>query len=201
MSLVRVVRGDEVRPHLDDLARLRIAVFREWPYLYAGSAAYEQAYLEAYARSPDSVFVLVEDEGRIVGAASGLPLADDAAAFRAPFEAAGIDVGRVFYFGESVLLPAYRGRGFGHAFFDAREAHAAALGRFEWTAFCAVERDPDDPRRPPGYRGNDALWAKRGYERREDLRCSLGWPEVESGPDLPHTLVFRLRPLPLSRTG
>lgn len=195
----RVVRGTEVGLFLPDLARLRIGVFREWPYLYAGNEVYERAYLEVYARSPDSVFVLAMDGGRIVGASSGLPLADDAEAFRAPFEAAGFDIVRVFYFGESVLLPEYRGRGLGHAFFDAREAHAAALGRFDWTAFCAVDRDASDPRRPPDDRGNEALWGKRGYVRRDDLRCTLGWPEAEGGPDVAHTLTFRLRPI--SRTG
>lgn len=193
---VRVVRGPEVGPFLPDLARLRIVVFREWPYLYAGYEAYERAYLEVYARSPDSVFVLAMDGGRIVGASSGLPLADDAEPFRAPFEAAGLDVGRVFYFGESVLLPEYRGRGLGHAFFDAREAHAQALRRFDWTAFCAVDRDDGDPRRPAHDRGNEALWAKRGYARRDDLRCTLGWPEVAGGPDVEHTLTFRLRAVP-----
>jgi GNAT superfamily N-acetyltransferase len=105
----------------------------------------------------------------------------------------------VFYFGESVLLPEYRGRGLGHAFFDAREAHAAALGRFDWTAFCAVDRDASDARRPPDYRGNEALWGKRAYVRRDDLRCTLGWPEAEGGPDVAHTLTFRLRPI--SRKG
>ena len=195
----RVVRGAEVGLFLPDLARLRIGVFREWPYLYAGNEAYERAYLEVYARSPDSVFVLAMDGGRIVGASSGLPLADDAEAFRAPFEAAGFDIARVFYFGESVLLPEYRGRGLGHAFFDAREAHAAALGRFDWTAFCAVDRDASDPRRPPDDRGNEALWGKRGYVRRDDLRCTLGWPEAEGGPDVAHTLTFRLSPI--NRTG
>jgi GNAT superfamily N-acetyltransferase len=194
-----VVRGAEVEPFLPDLARLRICVFREWPYLYAGNEAYERAYLEVYARSPDSVFVLAMHEGRIVGASSGLPLADDAEAFRAPFDAAGFEIARVFYFGESVVLPEFRGRGLGHAFFDAREAHAASLGRFDWTAFCAVDRDASDPRRPPDYRGNEALWGKRGYVRRVDLRCALGWPEAEGGPDVAHTLTFRLRPI--SRTG
>ena len=35
---------------------------------------------------------------------------------------------------ESVLLPAWRGRGMGHRFFDLREEHARSLGR-RWAAF------------------------------------------------------------------
>src|SRR3712207_8363574 len=57
----------------------------------------------------------------------------------------------VYYFGESVLLPAYRRRGIGHAFFDAREQAALEYG-FRIAAFCAVERPADDPRMPPDYR-------------------------------------------------
>ena len=187
--------GAAIAPWLPGLADLRISVFREWPYLYAGHATYEEAYLRVYLESPDSVVAVAWDGDRLVGATSGMPLADEAEAFRAPVAAAGLEVDRVFYLAESVVLPAYRGRGLGAAFFDAREAHARRLGRFEWTAFCAVERDPSDPRRPPGHRGNEGLWARRGYQRRDDLRCRLGWPEAEGGPDVDHALVFRLRPL------
>ena len=44
------------------------------------------------------------------------------------FVARGIEVARLFYFGESVLLPEYRGQGVGHAFFDHREAQARGVG-------------------------------------------------------------------------
>jgi GNAT superfamily N-acetyltransferase len=100
----------------------------------------------------------------------------------------------VFYCGESVLLPAFRGRGIGHAFFDAREAHARTLGGFEWTAFAAVDRDDADPRRPPGHRGNEAFWGKRGYVRQPGMTMHLHWNEVGIG-EVPHPLTFWLRPL------
>jgi len=187
-------RGAEVVPHLDAVARLRIAVFREWPYLYEGGLEYEREYLSAYANSPDSVFVLAFDDDAVVGASTGLPLADDSAEFQAPFLESGPRVDQVFYCGESVLLPEYRGRGIGHAFFDHREAHARELGGFRWTAFCAVDRDPGDPRRPPEHRGNEVFWSKRGYERQPGMTMRLRWNERGRG-DCEHALTFWLRPL------
>lgn len=192
MPEIRQVRGPDIEPWLDAVARLRIAVFRAWPYLYEGDAAYERDYLAAYARSPDSVFVLALDGAQPIGASTGLPLADDQPAFSAPFRAAGLPAEQVFYFGESVLLPQYRGRGVGHAFFDRREAHARALGRFRWTAFCAVDREDDDPRRPADHRGNDAFWHGRGYTRQPGMTLRLDWNEAGRG-EVAHPLTFWLR--------
>ena len=191
---VRVLSGDALIPHLDDVARLRMRVFRDWPYLYAGDPAYERAYMAAYARSPRSVFVLAFDGERVVGASTGLPLADEDPGFHTPFVDQDLAVARVFYLGESVLLPDYRGRGIGHAFFDAREAHARALGGFDVTAFAAVDRADDDPRRPAAHRDNTAFWRKRGYVRQPGMSMLLRWDEVEVG-DVLHPMTFWTRPL------
>jgi GNAT superfamily N-acetyltransferase len=192
---VRTFTGAEVAPHLDAVAALRIAVFRDWPYLYAGDRDYERNYLATYAESSESLFVLAFDGGAVVGASTGLPLADEVAAFQQPFLDKGIALSDVFYFGESVLLKDYRGHGLGHRFFDEREGYARKLGRFATTAFCAVERDANDPRRPDGFRGNDAFWTKRGYVRQDDMFCQLEWQEI--GRDMPscHRLRFWLRAL------
>lgn len=195
---IGLFRGPEITPWLDDVARLRVAVFRDWPYLYEGDLAYESDYLAAYAASSESLFVLAMENGQVVGASTGLPLADDTEAFRQPFLDSDFDPEDVFYFGESVLLPAYRGRGIGHAFFDHREAHARALGRFAWTAFCAVDRDDNDPRRPADHRGNEMFWGKRGYERRTGMTMRLRWDEIGQG-ETDHTLTFWLRPLETAR--
>lgn len=187
--------GGDVAPYLRDLARLRTEVFRDYPYLYEGSPDYESEYLKAYARSPRSVFVLALDGEAVVGASTGIPLLDDQDAFQAPFREQGYKLEEVFYFGESVLLKAYRGQGLGHRFFDEREAHARRLGGFRLTAFCAVERASDDPRRPADYRPNDVFWNKRGYRRQDDLFCRLEWKELGDTAPSPHLLRFWLRPL------
>ena len=99
------------------------------------------------------------------------------------------------YYRLSVLLPAYRGRGLGHRFFDEREAHARSLGRFTATGFCAVDRNPDDPRRPEGHRGNEAFWTGRGYVRQPGLTVRLAWQELGEDAPSEKPLTFWLRPL------
>ena len=189
------LRGAEIAARLDEVARLRIAVFREFPYLYDGDADYEARYLQAYIDAPDSLCVLALDGGRVVGASTALPLADEDDAFQRPFHERGIPVGEVFYCAESVVLPGYRGRGLGHRFFDAREAHARTLGRFRWTAFAAVDRAPDDPRRPAGARGNEAFWTRRGYVRQPGMTMRLAWKEHGETGESDKSLTFWLRPL------
>lgn len=194
---LQTLSGAALLPHLDAVAALRIAVFRDWPYLYDGDAGYEREYLAAYAQSPNSVVVLARAGDAVVGASTGIPLAEDSAEFQAPFHERGIDVAKVFYCGESVLLPDYRGRGLGHAFFDAREAHARALGGFSHAAFAAVDRDEGDPRRPAGHRGNEAFWARRGYVRQPGMTMRLHWNEVGIG-EVEHPLTFWLHSLEAS---
>jgi glycerophosphoryl diester phosphodiesterase len=187
------VVGAAIAPYLQALAELRIRVFREWPYLYDGDLAYESHYLQTYSSSSQSLFVLAFDGERIVGCATAVPLCDESANCQAPFLAAGYDVKEILYFGESVLDVAYRGRGIGHAFFDHRERHALGLPGIRRTVFCAVERAPDDPRRPANTRSLETFWERRGYRRHAKLSAAFDWPELESAHSLSHPMVFWMR--------
>jgi GNAT superfamily N-acetyltransferase len=192
---IRTVGGPAVGPWLGAVAALRIEVFRAWPYLYDGDFDYEAKYLATYARAPHSLFVLALDGAQVIGASTGVPLVDEVEAFHRPFRAAGIDAREVYYFGESVLLASYRGRGLGHRFFDEREAHARALDRFRWTAFCAVVRAADDPRRPADHRPLDAFWRGRGYRPRADMVAEIEWQELGECAPSRKPLSFWMRPL------
>jgi GNAT superfamily N-acetyltransferase len=195
MSLsVAVLEGAALEAALDDVARLRIAVFRDWPYLYAGDAAYERRYLEVYRQSPAAVLVGAFDDGRLVGAATGTPMEDHAAEFAAAFAGAGPALDQVFYCAESVLLPEYRGRGVGHRFFDLREAHARALGR-RHAAFCAVMRPADHPARPEGYRPLDAFWRKRGYRPLPGAVAQFSWRDLGEDRETAKPMQVWLREL------
>ncbi len=173
---VERLTGEALRAALDDLAELRISVFAAYPYLYAGSRDYERAYLAEFTASPDAVLVAARDGERIVGAATASPLAAQEAYIREPFERCGIETSSIFYFGESVLLPEYRGEGVGHAFFDHREAAARDWGATH-VSFCAVMRPEDHPAKPDGYEPLDGFWSRRGYAPVPGLTGTFHWQE------------------------
>ena len=176
MIATRILTGDAVAGALDDLARLRIGVFRDWPYLYDGDVDYERDYLTAY-QSPGAVVVAAYDGARMVGAATGAPMEHHAGDFAAAFAARAEPLDQIYYCAESVLLPEYRGHGLGHAFFDGREAQARALGR-RYSAFCSVIRPADHPLRPADYRPLDPFWRARGYAPMPGVVARFRWTDV-----------------------
>lgn len=192
---IRPLTGPDLASVLPDLAALRIRVFREWPYLYDGTLEYEARYLEKFASAPDALVVVARDADKVVGASTASPLLGHADEFAAPFAAHGYDPQKIFYFGESVLLPEYRGRGVGIAFFEAREAHARAAGGFTTASFCAVMRDSDDARKPPSYQPLDSFWRKRGFEKAEGLTTSFDWKEPGADAPVAHGMQFWVKPL------
>ncbi|UWQ74438.1 GNAT family N-acetyltransferase [Leisingera sp. M658] len=191
---VEATTGVALEAALDDVAHLRIKVFRAWPYLYDGDLAYEREYLQNYRDSPRAVVVGAFDGETLVGASTGAPLSDHADDFAAAFEGTGIDLNGVFYCAESVLLPECRGSGVGHGFFDARESHARKHG-FSKTAFCSVQRPADHPLRPADYAPLDPFWRKRGYAPLEGAIAHFFWKDVDQPGETSKPLQFWIRDL------
>ena len=184
LHLITLTGADQA-PYLDAVAQLRATVFAEWPYLYAAPAG------ASFTPTPGTALVLALDGDRAVGAATCQPMEEASA----PVRAAGLDPATHCYFGESVLLPEYRGRGAGVRFFAAREAQARAMG-LTHAAFCAVVRNPNDPRQPPGYQPLDNFWRRRGYTPQPGISAIMHWPEpVDGGRATPHSLAFWTRAL------
>ncbi len=194
MTEVRALTGAALDAALDDVARLRIAVFRAWPYLYDGDLDYERAYLQSYRDSAGAILVGAFDGTRLVGAATGTPMEDHADDFAAAFDGTGLDLARIFYCAESVLLPEYRGQGIGHRFFDLREGHARDLGR-EKSAFCGVVRPDDHPLKPAEYVPLDAFWRKRGYEKLPGAVAQFSWKDIDQATETKKPLQFWIRDL------
>ncbi len=191
---IETLRGEDLRRHIDDAARLRIEVFRDYPYLYDGDMDYERTYLAALAASPGGMLAVAFDGATVVGAATGAPLVDQVPEIIEPFRARGDDVSDIFYFGESVLRRSHRGRGIGIRFFDIREAQARRLG-LKMTVFCAVVRPEGHPLRPADHVPLDQFWRNRGYVPLENYRCVMSWREVGDDLETPKSMQFWQRRL------
>ncbi|MES0863141.1 GNAT family N-acetyltransferase [Ruegeria sp. SCPT10] len=194
VTALRALTGAALEAALDDVARLRIEVFRAWPYLYDGDLEYERTYLQSYRDSDKATVVGAFEGDRLVGASTGAPLMDHADDFAAAFDGTGLDLSQIFYCAESVLLSDYRGQGVGHKFFDLREAHARELG-FAKCAFCGVQRPADHPLRPEKYRPLDGFWRARGYEPLQAVIAQFSWKDMGEEGETLKPLQFWIRSL------
>lgn len=185
--------GAEIATVSDNLAKLRITVFRAFPYLYEGSIDYEKEYLKVYSESENSFLFAVYDEQEMVGATTCIPLVDETPEVQEPFIKAGIDLESVFYFGESILLPEYRGLGLGHRFFDEREAHARSFPSCKITCFCSVARPENHPLKPVDYQPLDEFWSKRGYKKEFSLKSQFDWLDIGNSQSTQKDMIYWIK--------
>jgi len=185
--------GKKILEIIDELAALRIEVFREYPYLYEGSLEYEKKYLQIYVQSERSCIWMLETEGKIVGATTCIPLADESDEFKKDFVQQGYSVDRVFYFGESIIKKDYRGSKVGPKLFKLREEHAkSTIPDLEYTCFAAIERG-DHPMRPEGYRPLDSFWNRLGYQRNDKMKVHYPWRDIGESEETKKTLYYWMK--------
>ncbi|CAA2140238.1 GNAT family N-acetyltransferase [Hyphomicrobium sp. ghe19] len=192
---VKSVTGEDILKVLPDLSRLRMIVFRDWPYLYEGTLEYEQKYLEKFAKAKGAVVIAAYDGDQMVGASTGAPMIEHADEFGEPFRKAGYDITKIFYCGESVLLKSHRGHGLGHAFFDGREGQAKKLGGFTHSSFCRVVRPDDHPLKPADYAPLDPFWRKRGYAPVDGIIATYDWQDIDQPGETSHKMQFWMKTL------
>lgn len=189
------LKSAQAMSYAEAIAALRIKVFAEWPYLYEGDLDYELKYLDIYFKSEHSFVVLAMDGDKVVGASTAIWLPDAEEAFQKPFVELGIDPKTVCYFGESVLLGEYRGRGAGKKFMQAREMFARSLPNVKIVAFCAVVRDENHPRKPKDYRPLGEFWQTMGFTQRAGMIARFPWKDLGDLNETEKELQFWLKDL------
>ncbi len=192
---IRIERysGKALEQYIPELARLRIEVFYDFPYLYDGDLDYEKEYLQTYINCPESVIVIAFDGDKVIGASTAIPMKYETDDVKRPFIKYGYNPEEIFYCGESVLNKNYRGLGIGVRFFEQREAHAEQLGGFKHICFCCVERPLDHPRRPADYVPLDKFWNKRGYVKHPELTTTYVWKDLDEDKETPKPMTFWLK--------
>lgn len=176
---VEVLTGVEARKYWQQIASLRIDMFKEFPYLYEGSFEYEKAYLETYFQSKNSVILLVFAGDEVVGFSNSIPLSEEWAEIKEPFLKNNIDLASYLYIGEVMIQPQYRGKGLLRKFFEYHESFAKEHN-FREAVFMTVKRAIDHPQRPKEYTSPDAIWEHFGYQRLAGMSITLPWKQIDS---------------------
>ena len=188
-------RGEAVRKFIPAIAKLRMEVFREYPYLYIGDEEYEKRYLEKFITAKDAIVVVAWDKEEIIGISTGFPFIYEAEAMQRPFLKARLNADDFFYFGEFVLQKKYRGRGIGHQFFVLQDEHVRNLGRFKYICLCVVKRSDEDPKRPLDYKPSTKFWQDRGFVKHPELIALYPWQEIDEDKETLKEMVFWIKQL------
>ncbi len=187
--------GSQARPYAEALAHLRIAIFREFPYLYDGDFHYEKKYLETYFNSQHSYILLLKDKNKdkYIGATTAILAQDEGEEFRNPFTNFGLNPKEICYFGESLLMPEYRGIGLGKIFFKERIQFASSMNFIKYLSFCAVIRPDSHPLRPEGYRPLDTFWNSMGFKKVDHLKTNYSWKDINDNEETSKTMQYWLK--------
>ena len=187
---IRTFTGAGIKIYLASVAKLRVEIFKTYPFLCHISVEEEIAYLRKFAQNKDSIAVLVFDGPKIVGASIGAPFESQEEEYLKIFREKGLNPAKYFYFGQSVLEEPYRGRGLGHHFFDIRENHVRHLKRFSGICFLSVVRTNNHPEAPKDYSSMASFWEKNGYIKHPEFTCQKLWKDLNEEKESPKTLMF-----------
>lgn len=190
-----ILQSDELKENIDDVAHLRISVFREYPYLYDGTLEYERKYLQQYIAAKNSVLIVVKDRERIIGCVTGLPLRESFGDCQSFFTRENISMDTTYYLGEIILLKEYRGRGIGKDLYGLFEQFVKNLEVYRQIALCEVIPIENDPRQTSDYFCLKDFWTKRKFIKQPQLVTYYSWKEIGNEEESRHPMVFWLKSL------
>lgn len=185
----QLLTGVAIAESLDDLATLRLDIFREYPYLYEGQREDELHYLDTYAKAPDACVILTYDGLTVVGAATGMPLVHEDTQMIDAFSGTTLPLNEVYYVGELLFRPAYRNGGLGQKLLAQLESHIRSLGRYRRLTCATVERPDDHPLRPRDYIPISRFLARTGFVRLSGVTTRFSWREID-GVKREHPMQF-----------
>lgn len=187
--------GQNLGDLIPQIAALRIEVFAEYPFLYAGDINYEMQYLKKFLTMENAIVVVALDQDVPIGISTGYPFVYENQNLQQAFLSSERNPKDHFCFGESVLRKSYRGLGIGKRFFDEREAHVQKLGHYHSICFYTSARPLDDPKCPADYRPLGPFWNSRGYVEHPELTASVSYQEIGEQEETPKRMIFWIKEL------
>lgn len=185
-------RGHEAISHFNEMATLRIEIFKDYPYLYQGTMEYETTYIHRYFKTNNSFVLIVKDADMVVGMTTCILANEEEPILNQVFEKFNYNTKEILYLGESLLLPSYRGQGLGKLFFEEREKFGQSCGINKF-AFCSVIRQEDHPLKPKNYRNLSTFWLSQGYQPQAGMTTELSWIDINQTVETQKTMQYWMK--------
>ncbi|MDQ2994889.1 MAG: hypothetical protein M3R00_08120 [Pseudomonadota bacterium] len=178
---IETFSGVAARPYVDDLARLRLDAFKEYPYLYAGNLETEITYTMPYAEIDKAMITVAYVNNRLAGLTTGMPVDCDSLMvndIKKILVERGDTPTYYYYYGELIVLSEFEGRGLGQKLYETQDALIQSQG---FTHVCQITslREEHHPLKPSNYRSLDDYWQKLGFYR-EHKTMSYRWPTLQT---------------------
>ena len=177
---IKILQGTQLTLLDTFIAKQRLAVFKEYPYLYRGTFSEEYAYLGWFLKLPHTAVAVAYRQDEPVGFLTGTSFTDFDEHFEGTidlFKKAGFDHTLYYYFGEVIILPEYRGLGLSKQLFAAMENYVRTKTSFSKACFVCEEHE-QHPLKPKDYKELSVLWLRFGYKK-TDLPVYFNWPTIQ----------------------
>jgi GNAT superfamily N-acetyltransferase len=193
---IQVLRGQELLSNIPEFAKLRLTIFREYPYLYEGDPALEKSYLSLFASSSDAFFIVAKIKNQVVGAISGLPLDVAQKEIRDVFHQSAIETGEYYALCEIIVLKEHRNKKIGSVLYKEFENQLLKMKRYKKVVLWQIVRAQGDLKRPNDYFSLDNFWCKKGFIKHPEFICYIHWKEISDKEESSHRFEFWIKELP-----
>ena len=190
----QLLQGSQIQEYLEQIARLRLTVFREYPYLYDGKLKDELEYLKHYANHVEATVIIASCGNEVVGAVTAIPLQYESEELSSPFAATQYPVERIIYIGEMLFYAGYRNKGLGSRLLSSIEQHFVTQKNYEYLTSATVMRADDDPYCPDGYVPIDRFLQRNQFAQLPGVTTHFTWKEVDGIPR-DHEMQFWIKAL------
>lgn len=202
---IEVYVGKDSLDYIETISKLRIEIFKEYPYLYKGDLAYENNYMQGYTQDKRAMIVIAKVDGVLAGVSTGIPLISDSeivADAKKCFSQQDVEIGDYYYYGEVIVLPEFRGMSLTTKLYEAQNELVKSWG-YKHVCILTVVREPDHPLKPNNYVSKDKMWEHLGFFRRK-LTVDYHWPTIQpdkSVQNVNNTLEFWAKDLDVLEPG
>lgn len=181
MTDIKVYKGQEIKPHINKLAELRVKEFYNFPYLYVGTIEEDALHSAEYAENDDSLLIIAFADDNVVGLYSGTPF-NSPMSFLQAWKIEALRQGRelegYYYLGELIVEKEWRNKGIGAQIIKRLFDEIKKMG-YEKVGGVTSIRPSDHPLRPENYEDTDEVWPKFGLFK-TNVTLTVNYPTRQS---------------------